>query len=90
MTETPDHRTDNTEPERPDPSPGATPPAAEGDTAPTEQQLGSDQGGSPSTGEITDEQLPEDLQPTDDNPLAKPADDDGGRGLSLGPDGPQP
>lgn len=25
---------------------------------------------------ITDDQLPEDLQPTEDNPLAQPADDD--------------
>jgi hypothetical protein len=42
-------------------------------------------------GRIDDEQLPEDLQPTDDNPLAKPLDedDDGDSGLSLGPDGPQ-
>jgi hypothetical protein len=40
---------------------------------------------------IADEQLPEDLQPRDDNPLAKPPsdeDDDEG-GMSLGPDGPQ-
>jgi hypothetical protein len=29
----------------------------------------------PETG-ITNEQLPEDLQPTDDNPLAQPLDDD--------------
>jgi hypothetical protein len=41
---------------------------------------------------ISDDQLPEDLQPTDDNPLAKPPsddDDDDGKGISLGPDGPQ-
>jgi hypothetical protein len=62
MTSTPDQRSDNTEPERPDPSPGDTPPAAEGDTAPTEQEVGAGHGGSPATGEITDEQLPEDLQ----------------------------
>jgi hypothetical protein len=31
-------------------------------------------------GDIPDEQLPEDLQPTDDNPLAKPlSDEDGAR-----------
>jgi hypothetical protein len=40
---------------------------------------------------ISDDQLPEDLQPTDDNPLAKPPsdDDDDDEGISLGPDGPQ-
>ncbi len=39
---------------------------------------------------ISDEQLPEDLRPTDDNPLAKPlSDDDEDRGISLGPDGPR-
>jgi len=40
---------------------------------------------------IEDEDLPEDLQPTDDNPLAKPPsdDDDEDGGMSLGPDGPQ-
>jgi hypothetical protein len=33
---------------------------------------------------ITDEQLPEDLQPTDDNPLAKaPEEGDEDAGLSL-------
>jgi hypothetical protein len=34
---------------------------------------------------ITDDQLPEDLRPTDDNPLAKPEgeDDDSGGGLNL-------
>ena len=42
-------------------------------------------------GEVTDEMLPEDVRPGDDNPLAKnPSDeDDGEGGLSLGPDGPQ-
>jgi hypothetical protein len=94
MTEsTPDTRTQNTEPERPDPSPGSTPPPAEGDTAPTEHQL--DAGSASQTaggaGGITDDQLPEDLQPTDDNPLAKPLPDGDDRdaGLSLGADGPQ-
>jgi hypothetical protein len=41
---------------------------------------------------ISDDRLPEDLQPTDDNPLAKaPSDDedDDEQGISLGPDGPQ-
>jgi hypothetical protein len=41
---------------------------------------------------ISDDQLPEDLQPTDDNPLAKaPSDDEDSdeQGISLGPDGPQ-
>ena len=42
-------------------------------------------------GRITDDMLPEDLQPTDDNPLAKPPsdEDDEDSGMSLGPDGPQ-
>jgi hypothetical protein len=89
MTETPDHRTDNTEPERPNPSPGNTAPAAEGDTAPTEHQMSPDQGGSAATGEISDEQLPEDLQPSDDNPLAQPADEGADQRLSVGRDNPQ-
>jgi hypothetical protein len=41
---------------------------------------------------ISDDRLPDDLQPHDDNPLAKtPSDDedDEGQGISLGPDGPQ-
>jgi hypothetical protein len=33
--------------------------------------------------DIPDEQLPEDLQPVDDNPLAQPADDDEEAGLSA-------
>jgi hypothetical protein len=41
---------------------------------PSEQQESSpDEGGVVS---IPDDQLPEDLQPTEDNPLARPADDD--------------
>jgi len=76
--------------------------AAEGDTAPTQQQpedgsgatgtTGSDaSGGSEEPGGISDDKLPEDLRPTDDNPLAKPPsdDDDEKGGLSLGPDGPE-
>jgi hypothetical protein len=41
---------------------------------------------------ISDDQLPDDLQPTDENPLAKPPsddEDDDDQGISLGPDGPQ-
>ncbi len=35
---------------------------------------------------ISDDQLPDDLQPTDDNPLAKPpSDDDEDSGMSLNP-----
>ena len=89
MTETtPDRHTDNTEPERDNPGAAnpTTAPAAEGDTAPTEQ---TGAGGSPSTGEVTDELLPDDLRPTDDNPLAKPLDEgDGGSGLDVGSEGP--
>lgn len=42
-------------------------------------------------GEITDDQLPEDVRPDDDNPLAQDPDEaeDGDGGISLGPDGPQ-
>ena len=36
---------------------------------------------------ISDDQLPEDLQPTDDNPLAKPPSDDDDTGMSLGSNG---
>ena len=44
----------------------------------------------PEPGEVSDEMLPDDLQPTDDNPLAKPpSDEDEDKGMSLGPDGPQ-
>ena len=86
---TPDAQSDNNQPERANPGEGndMTPPAAEGDTAPTQQSGG---GGSAATGEVSDGQLPEDLQPTDDNPLAKPpSDDDEDSGMSLGPDGPK-
>jgi hypothetical protein len=94
MTEsTPDTQTQNTEPERDDPSPGNTPPPAEGDTAPTEHQLDPDSASQTAggAGAITDDKLPDDLQPTDDNPLAKPLPDgdDQDTGLSLSPDGPQ-
>ncbi|MDX6325925.1 MAG: hypothetical protein QOK15_2279 [Nocardioidaceae bacterium] len=86
---TPDTRNDPTEPERPNPGEGndQTAPAAEGDTAPTQT---SGPGQSASTGRIDDDQLPEDLQPNDDNPLAKPLDEDDDKdsGMSLGPDGP--
>ena len=39
---------------------------------------------------ISDDQLPEDLQPTDDNPLAKPPsdEDDEDSGMSLDAEGP--
>ena len=87
---TTDAQSDNNEPERSNPGDDndSTPSAAEGDTAPTEQ---SGDGGSAATGEITDDKLPEDLQPTDDNPLAQPpSDDDEDSGMSLGEDGPQP
>jgi hypothetical protein len=33
---------------------------------------------------ISDDQLPEDLRPSDDNPLAKPASDDDDRSLDVG------
>ena len=36
-------------------------------------------------GTVTDEQLPEDLRPTDDNPLAQPLDeDDRDSGMQVG------
>lgn len=40
----------------------------------------------PGTAGIDDDQLPEDLRPTDDNPLAKPLED--GEGADLGVPGP--
>ncbi len=87
---TPDTGTQNTEPEQDNPGEEnpTTASSSEGDTAPTQQQSGDD---SAATGEITDDMLPEDLQATDDNPLAKPLDedDDENDGMSLGPDGPQ-
>lgn len=85
---TPDTETKNNEPERDNPGEGnpTTAKASEGQTAPTQQQSGD----GADVGEVTDEMLPEDLQPTDDNPLAKPpSDDDEDKGMSLGPDGPQ-
>ncbi len=61
--------------------------SAEGETAPTQQEPDD---GSTATGstddssQISDDQLPEDLRPTDDNPLAKPADeDDESSGMNL-------
>ena len=41
--------------------------------------------GSDDPSQISDDQLPEDLRPTDDNPLAKPVDedDDGEGGMNL-------
>ena len=48
---------------------------------------GADGAAAPSQGDpgvISDDQLPDDLQPTDDNPLAKPPSDDQGSGISLG------
>jgi hypothetical protein len=86
---TPDTQNEPNEPERSNPGEGndQTPPAAEGDTAPTET---SGAGGSAATGRIDDDQLPEDLQPTDDNPLAKPLDEDADEdsGMNLGPEDP--
>lgn len=38
-------------------------------------------------GVIDDDQLPEDLQPTDDNPLAKDPQPDGGEGQNVERDG---
>jgi hypothetical protein len=102
---TPDQHTQNDEPQRDNPSPAGegSAPAAEGDTAPTEvaptdgsASTGTADGGA--TGNlddrgvgISDDQLPEDLQPTDDNPLAKPPseEDEENEGMSLGPDGSQ-
>jgi hypothetical protein len=88
MTETtPDKQSENTEPERDNPGSdnSQTAPAAEGDTAPTQQSAD----GGVEAGVVTDDQLPDDLQPTDDNPLAKPLDDDDkDSGMSISPDGP--
>ena len=54
---------------QPDDRPGHEPTDSEKDLAPHER---------PDVGLIGDEDLPEDLRPTDDNPLAKdPGEDDG-------------
>ena len=60
-----------------------------------ESERGSDPGPNPVTGarDVTDDQLPEDLRPDDDNPLAKGRDEDddedGGVNLAdLDPDQP--
>jgi len=53
---------------------------------PGEQESTSESGAQESTSEpgvIEDEQLPEDLQPTDDNPLAKDPPPDGGDGQNA-------
>lgn len=53
----------------------------------TQKQTGERDQGEP--GEVTDEMLPEDVRPGEDNPLAEPLDDeDEEKGMSLGPDGP--
>jgi len=86
---TPDTETENAEPDRDNPGEenSQTASSAEGDTAPTQQESGE----GAEVGEVTDEMLPEDVRPSDDNPLAKPPgeDDDEEGGLSLGADGPQ-
>lgn len=106
MTQSPGTPASQPQFDNPSPSGSQTAPAAEGDTAPTETQPGAGGSGSAATGSldgtstagggqpdptsISDEQLPADLRPTDDNPLAKPlSDDEEDRGISLGPDGPQ-
>ena len=68
MTETPDAQSDS--PTQAAPATSGTSPADAdhegGTTAPEGQSIAG----------ISDDQLPEDLQPTDDNPLAKPLDPD--------------
>lgn len=68
-----------------------TTPDAEKSENDTSQPEGDNPAKDAEAGEVTDEMLPEDVRPSDDNPLAKPLDedDDGEGGLSLGPDGPQ-
>ena len=68
MTETPDAQSDSQTQAAPATS-GTSPADADhegGTTAPEGQSIAG----------ISDDQLPEDLQPTDDNPLAKPLDPD--------------
>jgi hypothetical protein len=89
MTETtPDRQSGNTEPQRDNPGSDnpQTAPSAEGDTAPTQQTPGDSSDASMT---ISDDQLPEDVRPGKDNPLAEPPDeDDQDKGLSVGPEGP--
>jgi hypothetical protein len=56
----------------------------------TSENPSDDESGDDSVVGISDDQLPEDLQPTDDNPLAKPPsdEDDEDAGMSLDADGP--
>jgi len=61
-----------------EPDPGRRPSDAERDLAEHER---------PDVGLIADEDLPEDLQPTDDNPLAKNPGDDEDEGGDQGPGG---
>jgi hypothetical protein len=42
------------------------------------------------TGEVTDDQLPEDLRPSDDNPLAQPLDEEDAEVDDLDMDGGKP
>ena len=68
----------------------STPDTQTDSTEPERSRESSGSGDSQETGRIDDDQLPEDLQPTDDNPLAKPpSDDDEDSGMSLGADGPE-
>jgi hypothetical protein len=52
-----------------------------GDGTDSAKQSGDD---APDVGLISDEELPEDLQPTDDNPLARDPDDDEGNDGDTG------
>jgi hypothetical protein len=73
--------------QRPDDGSGATGTTGSDSSG---RSSGQSSGQSEDSGGISDDKLPEDLQPTDDNPLAKPpSDDDEEGGMSLGPDGPQ-
>ena len=61
-------------------------PSDASDTGDTEGSSGESFEGSDDPTTISDDQLPEDLRPTDDNPLAKPEgedDDEGDGGMNL-------
>ena len=64
----------------PDPSPAG---GYGADGAPGGGTGGQQLAGQDDPGVISDDQLPEDLRPTDDNPLAQPPSDDEDRGTDL-------
>lgn len=74
--QTADSGEDETAPTQQEPDDGSAATGTTDDTDSNGQGSGESFPGSDDPAQISDDQLPEDLRPTDDNPLAKPADDD--------------